>query len=94
VNRKFDGFPSQYREPNHWTKELNEIQLGAIEKCFNWISTLESPPGSFWGLRHCIDQLCLGKGEIDAGAFVDNLAAKKIIKIDDKNNVTYFTNKS
>jgi len=89
VNRKFDGFPSLYREPNHWTKELNEVQLIAVSKCFNWVTTLESAPGSFWALRHCIDQLCLGKGEIDPVIFVDYLCTRKIIRIDDNNNVTY-----
>jgi len=89
VNRKFDGFPSAYKEPNHWTKDLNELQLNAASKCFHWISTLEDAPGSFWALRHSIDQLCLGRGEIDPSGFVDYLCSKNIISINHNNHVTY-----
>jgi len=93
IHRKFEGFPSPDQGLAHWTKELNELQLDAATKCFNWVSALKAPPESFWALRHSIDQLCLGRREIDPSAFLEYLSSKKIIEIDDENNITYFYQK-
>jgi len=90
VHRKFEGFPSPENGLAHWTNELNELQLDAVTKCFNWVSTLKIPPKSFWALRHSIDQLCFAKGEIDASAFVEYLYTKKIIALDGDDTVTYY----
>jgi len=89
INRKFHGFPDKYREPQHWVHELNDIQIGALTKCFSWVTSLEMPPTSLGAFRTSLEQLAVEKCEVGVEGVLEYLVGKKIVKVDDDNRVTY-----